>query len=96
MAGYSGKPLIEKLGLVAEAVAYMHHPPAAYWDWISPLPEGVVVKKKITAGLNFVHLHYVDCGIEEGGSGRETSIGPQGHDLGFMAKEVIRSDNRSG
>jgi hypothetical protein len=48
--------LIEKLGLLPGAEAYVCSAPAIYWDWISPLPEGVVVKKKITAGLNFVHL----------------------------------------
>lgn len=56
MAGYSGTPLLKKLGLAEEAVAYVLQAPKAYWDWLSPLPKGVVVRSKISAGLTFAHL----------------------------------------
>lgn len=56
MAGYSGTPLIKKLGLKPGSIACVRSEPTAYWDWLSPLPEGVVVKKKLVPGLTFVHL----------------------------------------
>jgi len=56
MAGYSGTPLIKKLGLKPKNVAFVRNEPAAYWDWLSPLPEGVVVRKKIVPGVSFVHV----------------------------------------
>ncbi|MBL7850361.1 MAG: DUF3052 family protein [Cyclobacteriaceae bacterium] len=56
MAGYSGTPLIRKLGLGPGAVAFVRHEPPSYWDWLSPLPEGVEVRKRLTPGLTFVHL----------------------------------------
>ncbi len=30
--------------------------PEGYWDWISPLPEGVEVKTRVAGTLDFVHL----------------------------------------
>lgn len=55
MAGYSGTPLSKKLGLKAGLRVLVVNEPKAYWDWISPLPEGVVVSK---AGkeTDFIHL----------------------------------------
>lgn len=60
MAGYSGTPLLKKLGIVPNARIVVKGEPKGYWDWISPLPEGVVVKKGSAAGLNFVHLFVTD------------------------------------
>lgn len=61
MAGYSGTPLIKKLGLKPGATACVRNEPPAYWDWLSPLPEGVVVKKKLVPGLTFVHLFLISA-----------------------------------
>ena len=57
MAGYSETPLGKKLGIKAGHRMLVAHAPANYWDWVSPLPEGVVVCKKPGATpLDFVHL----------------------------------------
>lgn len=56
MAGYSGTPLVKKLGISSGDVMWVKNEPADYWDWISPLPDNVIVKKKAGAGLTFVHL----------------------------------------
>lgn len=57
MAGYSGTPLIKKLGIKSGHQLLVTGEPAAYWDWVSPLPEGVIVKRKPgVAVLDFVHL----------------------------------------
>ncbi len=55
-AGYSGTPLVKKLGLKDGTVACVRNEPPKYWDWLSPLPKDVVVKKKVSPGLSFVHL----------------------------------------
>lgn len=55
-SGYSGTPLVKKLGIAPGAMVFVRNEPKGYWDWISPLPEGVVAKTRAATGLNFVHL----------------------------------------
>jgi hypothetical protein len=55
-AGYSGTPLVKKLGISPGAVMLVKNEPKDYWDWISPLPQGAVVKVRVVSGLTFVHL----------------------------------------
>ncbi len=55
-AGYSGTPLVKKLGIAPGAKMLVRNEPKGYWDWISPLPDGVIAKNRATTGLNFVHL----------------------------------------
>ncbi len=54
--GYSGTPLVKKLGINAGMKILVKHEPKAYWNWVSPLPEGVIVKARASSGLGFVHL----------------------------------------
>lgn len=54
--GYSGTPLLKKLGIKPGTIIHTRYEPKGYWDWISPLPEKVVVKSRIAPGLDFVHL----------------------------------------
>ncbi|MBL7847214.1 MAG: DUF3052 family protein [Cyclobacteriaceae bacterium] len=56
MAGYSGTPLLKKLGIQPGFSMLVSHAPTAYWDWISPLPEGVKVKSRYGGQINFIHL----------------------------------------
>jgi hypothetical protein len=57
MAGYSGTPLIRKLGIKPGQVVCVVNPPEAYWDWLSPLPDNLeVVGKPGKEGANFIHL----------------------------------------
>ena len=56
MAGYSETSLIKKLGIKSGTRIQIKFEPKAYWEWISPLPEGVQVKKRASTGLNFIHL----------------------------------------
>ncbi len=55
-AGYSGTPLVKKLGIKPGAIAYVRGVPEHYFDSIFPLPEGVVFKSTPTGDLDFVHL----------------------------------------
>ena len=54
MAGYSGTPLVKKLGIKANAKLKVVNEPDGYWDWISPLPEGAATSAK--GAIDFVHL----------------------------------------
>jgi hypothetical protein len=56
MAGYSGTPLVKKLGLADGAVAFVKNEPARYWEWLSPLPEGVIIRRRISPVITFAHL----------------------------------------
>lgn len=56
MAGYSGTPLVKKLGIKA-GVMHVAFEPEHYWDLVAPLPDGVFVKQKPgPASLDFAHL----------------------------------------
>ena len=57
MAGYSDTPLVRKLGLKPGFQVVVMHSPDHYWDWLSPLPENVKLKKKPGAtSVDFIHL----------------------------------------
>jgi hypothetical protein len=54
--GYSGTPLVKKLGYKPGQRAYLDSPPADYRALLGPLPDGVEFVAKPTAPLDFVHL----------------------------------------
>jgi hypothetical protein len=56
MAGYSSTALVKKLGIKPASSIFIQNSPSDYFDWIAPLPENVVVKKRADAALDFVHL----------------------------------------
>lgn len=56
MAGYSGTPLQKKLGIRPGDCILVIDEPKDYWDWISPLPEGVTTKPKGGQSVEFAHL----------------------------------------
>jgi len=55
MAGYSGTALVKKLGVKEGMTMYVFQNPAGYFDWLSPLPENVVVKSKLNSEVDFIH-----------------------------------------
>jgi hypothetical protein len=60
MAGYSGTPLVKKLGIKSGYRAYIHQPPASYFDWLHPLPGNLEVAGKLSGKLDFIHLFVGD------------------------------------
>ena len=56
MAGYSGTPLAQKLGIKAGQKVVTIGAPASYRKLLAPLPEGVSFTSEIKAGAVFVHL----------------------------------------
>ncbi|MEK6783374.1 MAG: DUF3052 domain-containing protein [Bacteroidota bacterium] len=61
MAGYSGTPLIKKLGIKSDFTIFIQGGPSRYFEWISPLPERIKVMKRITKEqVDFIHLFAVE------------------------------------
>ncbi len=60
MAGYSGTPLAQKLGIKAGQKFVTIGAPAGYGKLLSPLPEDVSFTKEIKAGATFIHLFVSD------------------------------------
>jgi hypothetical protein len=56
MAGYSGIPLIRKLGIKEDFRVVAINPPGNYRELLGPLPKGTVVMPVKTSGLDFIHL----------------------------------------
>ena len=56
MASYSQTPLIRKLGIREGFCCYLFQTPAAYFQWISPLPNGVEVEERLIGEFDFIHL----------------------------------------
>jgi len=54
MAGYSATPLVKKLGIKPNDKLKIVDEPEGYWDWVSPLPDGISTSG--TKGFNFIHL----------------------------------------
>lgn len=60
MAGYSGTPLIKKLGIKPGYNVCVLNMPEEYLNWLSPLPEGTSVKEKLAGELDLIHLFVKD------------------------------------
>jgi hypothetical protein len=56
MAGYSGTPLAQKLGIKAEQKVVTINAPENYSKLLAPLPDAVSFAAKATAGAAFVHV----------------------------------------
>ncbi len=55
-AGYSGTPLFKKLGIKPGSRLYAINPPADYLDLIAPIPDDVVIFKRIGKNLDIIHF----------------------------------------
>jgi hypothetical protein len=60
--GYSGTPLVKKLGYQSGMKAYLHHPPRQYRDLLAGLPEGVSFSTRLGKGLRLVHVFVTERG----------------------------------
>jgi hypothetical protein len=56
MAGYSGKPLSQKLGIKPGFRIFADSSPKAYGDIVGELPEGATVVTRAAGSLDMVHL----------------------------------------
>ena len=56
MAGYSGKPLAEKLGIKAGCRIFVDQAPENYPKLVEPLPEGVTIVPRLADKVDIVHI----------------------------------------
>jgi hypothetical protein len=56
MAGYSGKPLAQKLGIRPGCRMYVQDRPSDYLSLLGPLPPEVVLLPRATGRVDLVHL----------------------------------------
>ena len=56
MAGYSGTPLVKKLGIKTNFRLFAKNPPGNYAELIAPLPEDVKILRRLTRELDMIHL----------------------------------------
>ena len=54
--GYSGTPLIKKLGIKAGSEIYLVNAPENYFSLIEPLPEGVTVSTRLRQSTDLIHI----------------------------------------
>jgi hypothetical protein len=62
VAGYSGKPLVEKLGIRPGYRISIANAPGQFLRLLGRLPEGVVLLAGRASGLDVLHLFVVDGG----------------------------------
>jgi hypothetical protein len=63
MAGYSGTPLIRKLGIRAGDTIALVNAPEDYAELIGPLPEGARVLARPSKDVRFIHLFARDRAV---------------------------------
>jgi hypothetical protein len=94
MAGYSGKPLTQKLGIRPGFCIFVDGAPAAYGDMVGKLPAGATVTARLQAPLDMVHVFATEAaglaaklrGYCRHRAGR--------HDLGVVAEKVFGRRDR--
>lgn len=65
MAGYSGRPLVDKLGIKAGMRIAIINAPRGYRTTLGKLPSGVRVTATARGALPFIHFFTVDRGMLE-------------------------------
>jgi hypothetical protein len=79
MAGASGKPVVEKLGIKPGFCIFTAGAPASYPDIVGKLPAGVTIAKRPKAPLDMVHVFATEAaGIAAGLRRYRAAIAPDG------------------
>jgi hypothetical protein len=79
MAGYSGKPVVQKLGIKPGFCIFTTGAPAAYSDIVGKLPADVTVATRLKAPLDMVHVFATEAaGLAGKLRGFRDAIAPDG------------------
>jgi hypothetical protein len=79
MAGYSGKPLTQKLGIKPGFRIFVDHAPRSYGDIVGELPDKAKLVTRVTAPLDMVHLFATEvAGLAGKLRGFRAAIAPDG------------------
>jgi hypothetical protein len=63
MAGYSGKPLVQKLGIKPGFRILTTGAPAAYGAIVGKLPAGVTIVTRLAGTVDMVHVFATDAAV---------------------------------
>ena len=78
-AGYSGTPLVRKLGIKAGFKLWVIDPPPNYWDLLGTLPDDVSIGGPDEGRFDFIHVFVTDrARLEEQLGGLRARIVPAG------------------
>lgn len=64
-AGYSGTPLIKKLGITPGMRIHLRHAPTNYAKTLGTLPDDVIQVKQLKGPLNFIQLFVTERSVLE-------------------------------
>jgi hypothetical protein len=79
MAGYSGKPVVQKLGIQPGFCIFVDGAPSAYGDLVGKLPAGARVATRPKAPLDMVHVFATEAaGLASKLRGYRAAIVPDG------------------
>jgi len=79
MAGYSGKPVVQKLGIKPGFFIFVDGAPSAYSDIVGRLPAGVTMKARPEPPLDMVHVFATNAkGLAGRLRGFRAAIAPDG------------------
>jgi hypothetical protein len=79
MAGYSGKPVVQKLGIKPGFCIFVGQAPRAYGDVVGELPDDVTIASRLKAPLDMVHLFATEAkGLAEKLRSCRAAIDPDG------------------
>jgi hypothetical protein len=79
LAGYSGKPLSQKLGIKPGFRIFVDNPPEAYRDIVGKLPDGAKIVARAVAPLDMVQLFATEAaGLAGKLRGLRNAITPDG------------------
>jgi hypothetical protein len=79
MAGYSGKPFVQKLGIKPGFCIFVDGLPTAYGDVVGELPDDVRIAKTAKPPLDMVHLFATEAkGLAAKLRGYRKAIAPDG------------------
>jgi hypothetical protein len=79
MAGYSGKPVVQKLGIKPGFRIFAAGAPAPYADVVGAMPADVTIVSRLKAPLDMVHLFVTEAaGLPDRLRGFRDAIAPDG------------------
>jgi hypothetical protein len=79
MAGYSGKPLVQKLGIKPGFRIFVGRAPKAYSDIVGGLPDGATIAARLKGPLDMIHLFATKAaGLKRELEGCRAAIAPDG------------------
>jgi hypothetical protein len=79
MTGYSGKPVVQKLGIKPGFCIFASGAPAAYADIVGKLPADVTIVTRLASSIDMVHLFATEAaGLAGKLRGFREAIAPDG------------------